>query len=144
MIGSLFTDYYWWIMLGFSSIGWSIMLLCILAMFIEVNMTYVLERKYRHPLIVVWLCAIFEDKGKEKTRDELDGGDVACVVILFFGLMWTGMSVAWPISITALSYYIGLRILRFMVRIKKAVVKLLTNKKCLKEYTEKDSPKMEF
>jgi len=50
----------------------------------------------------------------------------------------------WPLIMTLAVVYGLTRGVRFMFRIKKGLCKLITNKKCLKNYTEKDHPKMEL
>ena len=52
--------------------------------------------------------------------------------------------VAWMPLLIFLVGYLLLRSLRFIVRIKKGLFKITDGKKCLKEYTDEDKPKMEF
>jgi len=65
-------------------------------------------------------------------------------VSLIYGMSCMLVLLVWPVIPVIYFIYGLLRLLRFSYRIKTAIVKLVTRKKCLAEYTDKDTPSINF
>jgi len=104
--------------------------LSLLSCLLSYAISYVNETNYQTPGWMQWLYREYS----------VDG--VGIFMIGSLGALL--MIIAWPGLAAYLTFFGLLRTLRFMMRIKKGIMKLVSNKKCLKDYTEKDKPKMRF
>jgi len=125
--------------------GVALWLLSLLLLFVEWNMTYIDERRFRWPKIIVAMYnSLAKSFGDSEIKYELfednDYGNFSAMILMpsiFGGLFW-------PVTGIGCVYYTMLRMLRFSFRLKKGLMKLVNGKKCLAEYTEADKPKLNF
>lgn len=117
-----------------ASVGISFILLIALSCLVTWAYSYVDDGYYTTPKLVKYI-------GTFPPFLDCYDASLMCVFIFIFSLLIIPF---WPIAVIFLSGYSFLRIVRFTFRIKKSIVKLLTNKKCLKDYKDHDYPKMEF
>jgi len=132
---------YWHIAILFTLPFWGAFVVCLLSLFVEQNLVYICERPFKIPAFIKVMYNWFEKKDKQK--ENLTTDDVAGMCAVYVFLPPIAFCI-WPITGFVLAYFLMLKTLRFMVRIKKGLTKLITNKKCLKDYTDDDVPNMRF
>jgi len=122
--------FYWQVGLAIGALMVSIAPIASLLCLLNLCLAYVNDRKYTTPKILQHLYT--------KCCFDMEGIWMASFLGATLGCL------AWPAVGTFTAGYSFLRLIRFMIRIKKGICKLVSNKKCLKDYTENDQPDMRF
>jgi len=110
--------------------------------------SYIVETEIKYPRFVVNLAVFFYNVFQpdvEMNAADLDNDDVlvGLMGMLYITLGFLVMLI-WPIFIIGGLIYGMMRTLRFAYRIKSAIGKLVSGKKCLKDYEDADKPKIEL